>query len=68
MAGPCGEETEYDAEAKPPVGREAVIVYGPGADGAFRLVLNPPPGLAVTGTDPVGPLTVIDALPGKYEP
>lgn len=66
-AAGCGA-TLNDADAKPPVGREAVIVYAPGEDGACRLVENPPPELAVTDTDPVGPLTVMAALLGKYEP
>jgi len=30
--------------------------------------VKPPPGEAVTVEDPLGPLTVTLALPGKYEP
>ena len=32
------------------------------------MVLKPPPDEVDTAVDPVGPLTVTDALAGKYEP
>jgi len=32
------------------------------------LVLNAPPALVVTVWDPVGELTLIGVLPGKYDP
>jgi len=68
IGGAAGAVTENEAGANPPVGRDAVIVKTPGVVGAVSCVVKPPFGDAWTGTDPVGPLTVMDALPGKYEP
>ncbi|HWI07648.1 MAG TPA: hypothetical protein VNT54_09045 [Solirubrobacteraceae bacterium] len=40
----------------------------PGVDGAVSVVVKPPPAEAFTVVEPVGPLTVMSALPGKYAP
>ncbi|MCA1704480.1 MAG: hypothetical protein LC808_14955 [Actinobacteria bacterium] len=55
-------------EAWPPVGRDALITYVPGLLGTTKLVVQAPPGDAVTVFVPVGEETVMLDPGGKYDP
>jgi hypothetical protein len=64
----AGATTLKDAEAWPPVGRVALITYEPAELGAANVVEKAPPDPVETVFDPVGLLTLMFTLLGKYDP